>query len=120
MRPARVYQVQQGQFFIGEPPSKREEIRGILRSRYMHWPNSRFGRRPLVFPLSGFSALIAIASAASQHTRTYSILWSAVSVTAGYVWFIAYALTDRSSKPAKDWTLELATFRPLWGSTNTP
>lgn len=86
----------------------------------MRWPQSAFGRRPIVFLLSGFSALIAITSAASQHTLVDSILWSAVAVTSTYLWFIAYALTDRSSKPAKDWTLELATFRPLWGSTNTP
>jgi hypothetical protein len=39
---------------------------------------------------------------------------------ASYLWFIAYALTDRGSKPARDLTLELAAFRPLWGSTNTP
>jgi len=86
----------------------------------MRWPDSLFGRRPLVFLLSGFSALIALASAAHQHTPIYSILWTAVSVMASYVWFIAYALTDRSSKPARDSTLELATFRPLWGSTSTP
>ena len=37
-----------------------------------------------------------------------------------YLWFIAYALTDKNSKPAKELTLELTAFRPLWGSTNTP
>ncbi|HWE84984.1 MAG TPA: hypothetical protein VG267_08570 [Terracidiphilus sp.] len=91
----------------------------VLYLCVMRWPNSAFGRRPIVFLLCGFSALIAIASAASQ-TRIDPILWTTVSVTSAYLWFIAYALTDRSSKPGKDWTLELATFRPLWGSTNTP
>ncbi|MGB0063972.1 MAG: hypothetical protein WBP85_05950, partial [Terracidiphilus sp.] len=43
-----------------------------------------------------------------------------VEASASYVWFICYALTDRTSRPAKDTTLELATFRPLWGSTSTP
>jgi hypothetical protein len=86
----------------------------------MRWPNSVFGRRPVLFLLSGFSALIAIACTASRNTLIYSILWSAVGVTASYIWFIAYAVSDRSSKPTKDWTLELAAFRPLWGSTNTP
>ena len=86
----------------------------------MRWPNSLFGRRPILFLLSGFSALIAAACASPQHTLTYSVLWSMVSVMAGYVWFIAYALTDRNSKPSKDWPLQLGTFRPLWGSTNTP
>jgi hypothetical protein len=39
---------------------------------------------------------------------------------ASYVWFICYAITDRSSNPQKDSTLQLAALRPLWGSTNTP
>jgi hypothetical protein len=86
----------------------------------MRWPDSAFGRRPIVFLLSGFSVLIAIASVVSPHTLTDSILWSVVAMTAAYLWFIAYALTDRSSKPSKDWTIELASFRPLWGSTNVP
>jgi hypothetical protein len=86
----------------------------------MRWPNSQFGKRPVLFLLLGFSALIAMATTTSQHTLAYSVLWSAVGSAASYVWFIAYSVTDRSSKPAKDWSLELAAFRPLWGSTNTP
>jgi hypothetical protein len=86
----------------------------------MRWPKSLFGQRPIVFLLTGFSVLILSACAASPHSLTYSILWPLVGVAASYVWFIAYALTDRNSKPAKDLTLELTAFHPLWGSTNTP
>ena len=86
----------------------------------MRWPKSLFGQRPIVFLLTGFSALIVWACAAKSHTMLYSVLWALVGVMASYVWFIAYAVIDRSSKPAKDSTLELATFRPMWGSTNTP
>ena len=78
------------------------------------------GVEGIVFLLAGFSALIVWACAAKSHTMLYSVLWALVGVMASYVWFIAYALIDRSSKPAKDSTLELATFRPMWGSTNTP
>ena len=86
----------------------------------MRWPKSQFGRRPLVFLLTGFSALIVFACATTQHSKSYLVLWTLVGVMATYVWFIAYAVTDRSSKPASDATLELASLRPLWGSTNVP
>jgi hypothetical protein len=86
----------------------------------MRWPKSRFGQRPIIFLNTGFAALILLACAAAPHTLTYSILWPLVGVVASYVWFIAYALVDRNSKPASDLTLELAAFRPLWGSTTTP
>jgi hypothetical protein len=86
----------------------------------MRWPKSRFGQRPLVFLLTGFTLLIVIACAAALNSLTYSILWSLVSTMASYVWFIGYALTDRNSNPGKELTLEVATFHPLWGSTNTP
>jgi hypothetical protein len=86
----------------------------------MRWPQSRFGKRPIAFLLTGFTGLILLAGATAQSSLPYSILWSLVGVTASYVWFIGYALTDRNSKPARDLPLEVATFRPLWGSTSTP
>jgi hypothetical protein len=86
----------------------------------VRWPNSRFGRRPIAFLLTGFSLLIVAACYVPAHTLGYTIVWYAVGALASYVWFIAYAMIDRNSKPSKDWTLELATFGHLWGSTNTP
>ncbi len=84
------------------------------------WPKSRFGRRPIVFLLSGFSLLILCGCAATAHSLSHRIIWSLVEAVAAYVWFIGYALMDRNSVPANDLTLELAAFHPLWGSTNTP
>jgi len=86
----------------------------------MRWPKSWFGQRPIAFLLFGFTVLILLACVATPRSLPYSILWNLVGVMASYIWFIAYALTDRSSKPARDLTLEVAAFRPLWGSTNTP
>jgi hypothetical protein len=86
----------------------------------MQWPKSRFGQRPIAFLLSGFTALIFIACAATPRSVPYWILWTLVGLLASYLWFIAYALTDRNSIPSRDLTLELTSFRPLWGSTNTP
>lgn len=94
---------------------------GILLYRcVMRWPKSRFGRRPILFLLTGFTALILLAGLATPHTLSYSIAWDLVGLEASYIWFIGYALLDRGSKPKGDLSLELASFRPLWGSTNTP
>ncbi len=84
----------------------------------VRWPKSRFGRRPVLFFLTAFTLLILIACAATPNSLLHSILWSLVGVMASYLWFISYALTDRN--PKADSTLQLAAFRPLWGSTNTP
>ena len=86
----------------------------------MRWPKSRFGQRPIAFLLSGFTALIFIACAATPRSLPHWILWTLVGLLASYLWFIAYALSDRNSMPARDLTIELTSFRPLWGSTNTP
>jgi hypothetical protein len=86
----------------------------------MLWPKSHFGRRPVLYLLSIFTLLIAVACWTHPKTTLYLVLWALVGVIANYIWFIAYALTDRTSKPAVDLTLELAAFRPFWGSTTTP
>jgi hypothetical protein len=86
----------------------------------MRWPQSRFAKRPVAFLLIGFTALTLSACIATPRSRPYVILWGLVAALASYLWFIAYALTDRNSKPVKELTLELTALRPLWGSTNTP
>jgi hypothetical protein len=86
----------------------------------MRWPQSRFGQRPVASLLIGFTALIVLARVATLRSWPHLILWGLVGALASYLWFIAYALSDRNSKPAEELTLELAALRPLWGSTNTP
>jgi hypothetical protein len=84
------------------------------------WPRSYFGQRPVAHLLVGFSAIIFLASVTPVDTTLNKAAWNVVGILANYVWFIAYAFLDRNSKPADDFTLQLATFRPIWGSTNTP
>jgi hypothetical protein len=86
----------------------------------MRWPKSWFGQRPVLFLLTGFTTLILVACAATPRSLPHSILWNLVDLMASYVWFIGYALIDRNSKASRDLPLELASFHPLWGSTNTP
>ena len=84
----------------------------------MRWPKSRFGQRPLVFLLTGFSMLIAdCVRCHAAFTCSTPCFGTFVGVMVSYIWFFCYALTDRTSKPANDLTLELTAFRPLWGST---
>ncbi len=92
----------------------------LLYCCVIRWPKSWFGRSPVAFLLTGFTVLILLAGTAAPRSLPYSILWKLVGLMASYVWFIAYAVTDRNSKPARDLTLEVASFRPLWGSTQVP
>ncbi len=84
------------------------------------WPSSLFGRRPVLFLFSGFTALILCASTLTPLGYSYKFVWSLVAVSATYVWFIGYALMDRNVNPGAEAPLEMASLRPLWGSTNTP
>jgi hypothetical protein len=86
----------------------------------IRWPKSLFGQRPVAFLLGGFSALILLACATAPYSLAYPILWDLVGLMASYLWFIAYAVSDRNSQPARDLTMELASFHPVWGSSNTP
>ncbi len=86
----------------------------------MRWPRSRFGQRPIAFLLGGFVILVLLACASTPSSWQYTVLWDLVSILAVNIWFIGYALLDRTSNFARDLTLELGTFRPLWGSTVTP
>ncbi len=86
----------------------------------MRWPKSLFGRRPLVFLFSGLTLLIVLACQFTATPQLSDTLWMLVIAGASYVWFIAYAVTDRGSDMRRDGTLEFATLRPLWGSTTTP
>lgn len=84
------------------------------------WPDSWFGRRPVVCLLSGFSLLILAGCTTVPASLLYRIAWNCIGVMASYVWFIGYALMDRSATVTKDTSLEVATFQPLWGSTTVP
>jgi len=84
------------------------------------WPKSRFGQKPIASLLIGFGVLILLGCIATPSTLTHTFIWTLVGVAATYVWFLGYALTDRSAKPGTEASLEVASFRPLWGSTNTP
>jgi len=84
------------------------------------WPHSMFARRPVAILLSGYSLALLAVCAIHKESPLYSPSWAAIGLVSGYIWFIAYALSDRNASLRNDLSLEAGTFHPFWGSTNTP
>src|SRR5208283_1902894 len=47
-------------------------------------------------------------------------VWDFTSSLSVYIWFICYSLLDRSSPSRDPFSLQLGSYRPFWGGTNTP
>jgi len=77
-------------------------------------------RRPLVFLLSTFFALLFFVSAKILHGLAQVYLWSFVSVFGTYLWFMAYALTDLQTKDHSPLRLQFGLLHPFWGSSSVP
>ena len=84
------------------------------------WPRSWYGRRPVFVFLCSFSLLIVIASYTPQGTRAYQLVWDFTNSLSVYIWFICYSLLDRKAAGRDPFSLQLGSYRPFWGSTNTP
>jgi len=84
------------------------------------WPQSTFGKRPVAFLLTGFTLVILAACAIPRNSGLFNPAWAAVGILARYIWFIGYALMDRTASQKKDLPLEAGSFQPFWGSTGTP
>lgn len=84
------------------------------------WPRSLYGRRPLLFLLGGFAVLIVLASQTPAGAPYYRPLWGFILLFTTYVWFIGYSLLDSNAPNHDGFVLQLGTYRPFWGSSNTP
>ena len=84
------------------------------------WPQSGFGKRPVVVLLSGYALLILISCVISKDSRLFSPSWTVVGLLTRYIWFFGYALMDRVPSPRHDLALEIGSYVPFWGSTGTP
>jgi hypothetical protein len=81
--------------------------------------DSWLGRRPLAVLLTGFAVLVYVASYLPPGVfRNW--FWSVLAVGSAYLWFIAYSLLDVNSKNRDSFALQIGTYQPFWGSTNTP
>lgn len=93
---------------------------GLLFWSAIQWPRSWFGRRPILFLLSGFAALVVFASYLPRGARNYQLIWDFTYILTSYLWFIGYSLLDRNAADRDNFVLQLGTYRPFWGSTSTP
>jgi hypothetical protein len=84
------------------------------------WPHTAFGKRPVATLLTGFSLLILLSCTIPKNSSLFSAAWTAVGVLASYIWFIGYALMDRTASSGNDLALEIGSLQPFWGSTTTP
>jgi hypothetical protein len=84
------------------------------------WPRSWYGRRPILILLCGFAALVVFATYIPRGARAYKLIWDFAYVLTIYLWFIGYSLLDRNAPDRDGFALQLGTYRPFWGSTNTP
>jgi hypothetical protein len=84
------------------------------------WPDSEFSQRPVAYLVVGCTLLIVVCSTIPRNSSSYLPAWRAVGLATTYLWFVGYALMDRAAIVKKDLPLELGTFHPFWGSTNTP
>ncbi|HXY07161.1 MAG TPA: hypothetical protein VEI52_04830 [Terriglobales bacterium] len=84
------------------------------------WPHSAFGRRPVATLLTGFTLLILVSSTIARNSSWFAPAWITVGVLASYIWFIGYALMDRTASLGSDVPLEIGSLQPFWGSTTTP
>ena len=86
----------------------------------VEWPRSLVGRHPIVFLLAGYALLVVIAAYFPNTTRWYLTVWDFTYTFGIYLWFIGYSLLDRRSADRDNFSLQLGTYRPFWGSTATP
>ena len=83
-------------------------------------PRSFIGRHPIFILLSGYSLLVVFASYFPNDTHWYLTVWDFTAMLGAYLWFIGYSLLDCRAPGRDDFTLQLGTYRPFWGSPTTP
>jgi len=84
------------------------------------WPRSWYGKRPVLFLLTGYTAFILLATRIPSASSYRVHVWQFATVLSTYVWFIGYSLLDRKSPSCDPLRLQLGVYRPFWGSTQTP
>jgi len=95
-------------------------VGGLLFWCAVRFRQSEFGRQPLLMLLTTYALVVCFASVFLGSFPGSIAVWQFVAVFGLYLWFIGYALLDRDSRDRDPFGLQLGTFHPFWGSTNTP
>jgi len=82
----------------------------ILRNR----PDHLLGRRPVFVLVFSYLCLFAMAGALPLHGLARVALWILLAVLGPYLWFFAYALTERTSTNPDSYPIQFGTFFPFW------
>jgi hypothetical protein len=85
-----------------------------------HVSNSWLRRRPVATLLTGFALTVLLASYLPRGGSLRTAAFDFLPVAGAYLWFLAYSLMDLSSKSPDPFHLQLGTYQPIWGSSNTP
>lgn len=88
-----------------------------LASKYRR---SLFGKRPILFFLTGFFSVLVVASLWPMSSRLADIVFLALTVFSGYMWYIAYSLLAVQSQSADPFWQQASTYRPIWSINQTP
>jgi hypothetical protein len=107
------------------PPLLLPAAMVLILAALLFWAASRFrqswfGRRPVASLLTGFALSVLITSYLPRGGRLWTASWEFLTVAGAYLWFIAYSLLDAASKSRDPYALQVGTYRPFWGGTNTP
>jgi hypothetical protein len=88
-----------------------------LASKYRR---SLFGKRPILFFISGFFSVLIVASLWPMSNRHADIVFLALTVLSSYMWFIGYSLLDLKSQSPDPFWRQISTYRPMWSTNQTP
>jgi hypothetical protein len=88
----------------------------LARGRHV----SLLAKRPVLCLMASYAAVLATAGMLPLGGMMRLLVWGAISVTAPYLWYFAYALKDASAKTPNGAILQFGTLRPFWGGTGVP
>ncbi len=88
----------------------------LFQQKPGHWLFQRPVRNLLLF----YVALLAAASYLPLTPLLRVSLWAVLAVAGKYLWFMAYALSDKKGVGRQPPLLALFRFQPFWGGSNVP
>lgn len=82
--------------------------------------DSRLFKRPVALLLIGFIAACSAAAYLPMNPALALWWWGALIATARSIWFLGYTLLDRRNRARQPLLIQLGSYAPFWGSSNTP
>jgi hypothetical protein len=81
---------------------------------------SMLAKRPVLCLVAGYAAMLGAVGLLPLAGAGRLAAWTAVAVAGPYLWYLAYALKDASSKAPDGLLAQFGALRPFWGGTNVP